>query len=311
MFRLQEGLHQLMQIFDPFQLAGTVFGGAFRVEYCMVLSRPYCAIYLGTYIGDRRAGLMEQQKVVLKIFNRDIWHNPISEARFIREIEVASELPPDAHLVPLYSYGTHGTRRNFPWFAMRWSPRGNISSMINPSDPMPLELVWRYAYCTSSALIAIHAAGFIHRDLKPENLLHHPGDLTRCDVADLGIARFSGSSNLTREHSLVGTPHFMSPEQILSKPLSGRSDLYSLSCVLYALLTGHPVFPVPITQPESAVFTRYLNESPVDIRDLRSDISRNFANIIMRNLNHDPEERFRDAVEFREALNLSPEGTWR
>ena len=136
-----------------------------------------------------------------------------------------------------------------------------------------------------------HDRGIIHRDIKPANiLLDRQGNVK---LSDFGIARFFGSQQITDIHSIIGTLEYMSPEQALANPVSSSTDLYSLGCVLYALLTGRPPFPAR-SLPE--LLRKHKSISPAPIRSIRHDVPDELTYIVVDLLQIQPEDRPRNAM---------------
>ena len=141
------------------------------------------------------------------------------------------------------------------------------------------------------ALRHAHDRGVIHRDIKPANiLLDHQGNIK---LSDFGIARFFGSQQITEAHSIIGTLEYMSPEQAQGNTITSRTDLYSLGCVLYALLTGKPPFSAR-SLPE--LLQKHQNLTPAPIRSFRSDVPEDLGYIIADLLQIRPEDRPRNAL---------------
>src|SRR5205085_2938267 len=145
-----------------------------------------------------------------------------------------------------------------------------------------------------------HQKGIIHRDIKPENILIQSGHAL---VADFGIARAvsqAGGDKLTQTGMAVGTPHYMSPEQSLgAEHLDGRSDEYSLACVLYEMLVGQPPFDGPTAM---AILARHSMEGVPSLQVVRQSIPDEIEDAVMRALEKTPADRFPTVGEFAQAL---------
>ena len=156
----------------------------------------------------------------------------------------------------------------------------------------PVESVLRIAKQACSGLAAAHASGVVHRDIKPSNLMVSArGHLT---IVDFGIARLleDNSPRLTAPTQTIGSPLYMSPEQTMGIDVDGRSDLYSFGCVLYELLAGRPPF---VAEMPIAVMRMHLEERPVPIRNVRSDLPRGLPELVDRLLEKEPDARPPDA----------------
>ncbi|HET7470957.1 MAG TPA: protein kinase, partial [Gemmatimonadales bacterium] len=153
----------------------------------------------------------------------------------------------------------------------------------------------------ADALAYAHAHGVVHRDIKPENILLSNGHAL---VADFGIAKAveaAGDSKLTETGWGMGTPAYMSPEQIVGEPVDGRSDIYGLGCVVYEMLTGHPPFPADNAR---AMFTRHQVDPPPPISAERPEIPAHVQNVVLTALAKLPGDRFTTASEFIERLTM-------
>jgi eukaryotic-like serine/threonine-protein kinase len=159
------------------------------------------------------------------------------------------------------------------------------------------------AVAVTSSLVEAHGAGLVHRDLKPENIHLHEleGEPAQVKVLDFGLVKLIDSAwQLTAVASALGTPGYMSPEQVLGLALDGRSDLYSLGLILHELATG--ARPFRAHDPVEAAQAR-LKERPPDVRaHARAPISEPLAAIIDRALSRWPDDRFKDAREMKRAL---------
>ena len=153
-----------------------------------------------------------------------------------------------------------------------------------------------------SALAYAHAAGVVHRDIKPDNVVL-VGD--RAVVTDFGVARAISQARgetLTGPGIALGTPHYMSPEQARGvRRIDGRSDIYSLGCLLYEMLTGAPPFDGPTA---SAVMARRVMEPPPHVKELRAEVPAALDRALLKALATNPDDRYDSAAKFVEALAL-------
>jgi eukaryotic-like serine/threonine-protein kinase len=147
------------------------------------------------------------------------------------------------------------------------------------------------------ALEHAHRAGIVHRDLKPANLMLTESGLVK--VMDFGLARMIGTEHLTNDGYMVGTPAYMSPEQVLGREIDGRADLYAMGVVLFRLLTSQLPFKA---DSGIAMVQHQLNDPPTPVRQLRSELSVACEELLMRALSKQPSERFPSADDFRSAL---------
>ncbi len=169
------------------------------------------------------------REVALKLLSPSLAADPVATERFLREGRIAAKLA-HRHIVGIHDVGVHEGQ---PYLAMEYMPGGVVATATALAPAEALEIIRQVAL----ALAHAHAEGVVHRDIKPENILRRiDGSYA---LGDFGIARAANAeSALTQEGLTIGTPYYMSPEQIRGLPLDGRSDLYSLGVVLHQLLTG-------------------------------------------------------------------------
>lgn len=172
------------------------------------------------------------REVALKLLTRRLAEDPAAAERFVREARTAARLV-HRHIVGIHDVGAHdaGLGKQ-PYLAMEYLPGDTLAT-----GSMPPRQALEVAREIALALDHAHKEGVVHRDIKPDNILRRADGSTA--LADFGIARTAdGGGGVTQEGVTLGTPHYMSPEQLQGKELDGRSDLYSLGVVLYQLLTG-------------------------------------------------------------------------
>ncbi|HEX6631304.1 MAG TPA: protein kinase, partial [Gemmatimonadaceae bacterium] len=190
-----------------------------------------------------------------------------------------------------------------------------LSSTLAREGPLEPARVAAIARQVAEALAAAHALGIVHRDLKPDNVMLAVGRDGRetVKVVDFGIAKaMEGvTQQVTRTGYRIGTPAYMSPEQIRGDTLDGRSDLYSLGCILFELLTGHPPFEGEVGE---IVVGRRLTEQPPHPRDLDAGVPKALDEITVRLLARSPDDRFASAEDLLATLAATPvgeSGMWR
>lgn len=232
-----------------------------------------------------------QRQVVLKIMLPHLAHDEQFVLRFQREGQATARLN-HPNIVQVYSTGLTSDGR--PYLAMQYVQGGalhtRLAQLAEQGEMLSTVAALTLTRQIADALRAANHAGIIHRDLKPSNiLLHRDGAPV---VTDLGIAAYAGATRLTQTGNVMGTPHYMSPEQAQGKPLDGRSDIYSLGVILHEFLTGSP--PFQATSP-LAVLHQHIYEAPPPLHALRPDLKRETLALVDRALRKDPEERFQDA----------------
>jgi serine/threonine protein kinase len=201
-------------------------------------------------------------------------------ARFRREADTLARLR-HPNIISALEAGRVGTEL---FMVMELAEGMSMEAMLrqrqaNGLGRFPLETVLRIAKQACAGLAAAHATGVVHRDIKPSNLMVSArGHLT---IVDFGIARLleDNSPRLTAPSQTVGSPLYMSPEQAAGIDVDGRSDLYSFGCVLYELLAGHPPF---VAELPIAVMRMHLEERPVPIRNVRSDLPNGLPELVDR-----------------------------
>src|SRR6188474_1226911 len=178
------------------------------------------------------------RQVAIKVFNADL-AEVLGKDRFLREIELTAGLA-HPHILPLYD---SGVADGFAYYVMPFVEGKTLRDHLAEKGRLPLDEALRIVKGVADALAFAHRKGIVHRDIKPENVLLQAGHPL---VADFGIARamsLVGDVAMTQTGMVVGTPSYMSPEQTVGdSAVDGRSDIYSLGCLLFEALTGSPPF---------------------------------------------------------------------
>ena len=177
-----------------------------------------------------------QVDAALKVLRPDLGNDPAVLERFRSELRLAREVT-HKNVVRIHDIGEHEGLR---FLTMRYVEGRSLSEVLEREGPMPAERAVAIVRQVASALEEAHRAGVIHRDLKPGNVLLDAEDTAF--ITDFGVARSLGSDGLTRAGAVVGTPDYLSPEQIAGDPVDGRTDLYALGIVFYEMLTGQLPF---------------------------------------------------------------------
>jgi serine/threonine-protein kinase len=199
------------------------------------------------------------------------------------------------HVVPIYAVDEHG---GLPYFAMEYVPGGTLQARLSREGPLEVVAAVRIAIQTALALKAAHDSGLVHRDIKPANILLDRG-VERVRVADFGLARTASEASYTASGVLAGTPQFMSPEQVRGEPCDGRSDLFSLGSVLYAMCTGHEPFRA---ESVYGVLQRIVNDSPRPIREQNAAAPAWLERFVGKLMAKDRADRFQSAADVAELL---------
>ena len=225
--------------------------------------------------------------------------DPTSVARFEREARAAAALSHPA-VVAVYDTGADNSGR---FIVMELIAGRSLEAILRDQGPLDPERATVIGARVADALAAAHVAGIVHRDIKPANVMVAPDGSVK--VLDFGIARAMDSTTLTETASVVGTAAYMSPEQALGKPADERSDVYSLGCVLYSLLTGHPPFT---GDGAAAILNQHANVAPRPPRIEKSRISPELDALVMRMLAKSPDERPQTAAKVRDELTFPSRG---
>ncbi|MCI0568670.1 MAG: serine/threonine protein kinase, partial [Acidobacteria bacterium] len=213
--------------------------------------------------------------------------------RFVREAQAAGKLT-HPNIITIYDVVEEADRS---YIAMEYIQGDTLEAHTKPGSLLSLEKVLGIISQACSALDYAHQNKVIHRDIKPANLMLLNGE--RLKITDFGLAK-SPDANLTQDGVLIGTPNYMSPEQISGKPMDGRSDFFSLGVVLYELTTGERPFGGDTI---STIIYRILYEEPRPPRILNEKLPPAFDQILRRALAKDPAERFQTGAQFADALS--------
>jgi len=239
--------------------------------------------------------LRHSRAVAIKVLRPEI-AAAIGPQRFEREIRVAAGLQHPG-ILPVYDSGADG---DLLYYVMPFVDGESLRDLLRHSKQLPVDDAVRIAAEVADALGFAHKHGIVHRDIKPENILLEGGHAV---VADFGLARVVAAASqdeLTTSGIVLGTPAYMSPEQASGEAqLDGRSDVYSLGCVLYELLAGEPPFTGATLQ---AVMAKQVSERPTSLRIMRPTIPPWLHSTVNVALAKVPADRFSDASHFADAL---------
>ncbi len=243
--------------------------------------------------------LRHERQVAVKVLRPDI-SAEIGAERFLREIKMAAGLTHN-HILPVFD---SGDADGLLYYVMPNMEGHSLRHRLDLERQLTLEEALRITREVASALDYAHRQQVMHRDVKPENILLHEGAAL---VADFGIGKaLTGTTSITRSGMSIGTPAYMSPEQASGDAtIDGRSDLYSLGCVLYEMLTGEPPFTGPNAQ--SIIAKRFVSPVP-SVRTTR-DVPDGVDAALSRVLARTPVDRYRTGAEFAEALHVLLRGT--
>jgi serine/threonine-protein kinase len=213
--------------------------------------------------------------------------------RFFREAETAGRLS-HPNIVSIYDVGEE---HDLAYIAMEFLKGKDLIPYTRPENLLPLSKVMSIIARVADALDYAHKQNVVHRDIKPANIMYDPTTDTP-KVTDFGIARITDSSK-TKTGMVLGTPSFMSPEQLAGKKIGGGSDLFSLGVSLYQLACGK----LPFSGDSMAqLMYRIANEGPADILEIRKDLPPCFVAIIDKSLSKRNEDRYATGAEMADAL---------
>ncbi|HEV3340250.1 MAG TPA: protein kinase [Pirellulales bacterium] len=282
------------------------FAADFAVEHLEPADDPTVLGRLGGYdvlevLGHGGMG------VVLKAFDRDLKRcvaiktlaphlaqSSLAKKRFAREAQAAAAVV-HPHVLAIHHVQSGG---RLPFLVMPLVAGESLAERLATQGLLELKEVLRIGMQAAAGLAAAHEQGLVHRDVKPANILLEKG-VERAVLTDFGLARAADDVALTRWGTIAGTPQYMSPEQARGEPLDGRSDLFSLGCVLYEMATGVSPFR---TDSVMATLRRLVDESPQPIASLNPELPPWFISIVDRLLEKDPARRFGSAKEVSELL---------
>lgn len=221
----------------------------------------------------------------------------LGAARFAREIQISTKLQ-HPHIVPVLDAGVAAD--GVPFYVMPFVDGETLEQRLTRTGALPVEEAIGIASEVLDGLVYAHRLGFVHRDVKPSNVLLSNGHAL---LADFGIARAvetTDNHKLTESGFALGTAEYMSPEQAAGESqLDGRSDIYSLGCVLYEMLAGGPPFTAPTAR---AVMARHFVDPVPSIRTVRDTVPVKLESAVMTSLAKIPVDRFADAAAFKAAL---------
>ena len=241
------------------------------------------------------------RQVAVKLLHAELIR-ALGVERFGREIAIAARLS-HPHILPLLDSGAVNLREGevaSPFYVMPLVEGESLRARLERTPVIPLREALRLTTEVADALDYAHRQGVVHRDIKPENILFSEGHAV---VADFGLARALGEAapaTLTQAGQTLGTPQYMSPEQITGElEVDGRSDQYSLACVLYEMLAGKPPGG---TSDLRSMLMRRLSSAPPRVREAAPEVPQHVEAAMLRALAVDRTERFATAGEFAGAL---------
>ena len=250
-------------------------------------------VYLAEHVKMNR-------QCAVKVMNGALLNDSDAAQRFAREASNAARII-HPNVAAVFDYGeTDGV----VYLVMEYVEGEPLTRLLERETALSPARAVDIAHQVSEALVAAHELGIVHRDLKPDNIIVAAGRNGRdiAKVVDFGIAKAieeAPSESLTRTGLVIGTPEYMSPEQLLGDPVDARSDIYSLGCILYQMLTGRRTFDEPTREQ---MIKRRLTEKAPHPRELAAEIPKTLDLIVARMLNRTPHDRYATAAEVRDLL---------
>ena len=229
--------------------------------------------------------------VAIKVLKQQAGIDQDDLGRFQREAQLAGTLS-HPNIVTIYDVGRF---EEAPYITMEFLDENSLEDLIASNTKLPVKRVISIAIQLARALDYAHRRGVIHRDVKPANILLIDETVK---LTDFGIAHLNSAADLQRTESrlLLGTPRYMSPEQVAGQPIDGRSDLFSLGAVLYELLTGRKAFE---SEKVASLMLKILQHNPIP---MGSDVPPGMQRIVRKLLSKRPEQRFATGAQLAEAL---------
>ena len=236
-----------------------------------------------------------ERLVALKVLHPDLAAS-LGPDRFLREIKLAARLN-HPHILPLHD---SGDADGFLYYVMPYVEGESLRERLDREQNFSIDEAVHHGKAIASALDYAHRQGIVHRDIKPENVMLYEGEAM---VMDFGIAKAvsaAGPETLTQTGMMIGTPAYVSPEQAAGETnLDGKSDQYSLACVLYEMLSGERPFSGATPQ---AVMAKRFSEMPKPLRTLRSSVPESVEHAVTKAMAIDPAGRYGTSAQFGQAL---------
>jgi serine/threonine protein kinase len=259
---------------DDFQLQELIYEG------------PHTLVFRGHQSNLNRAVLIKLLKPSIK--ERKEWIE-----RFQREARVCAQFK-HPNIVSVYKLGE---KNSYHYIALEFIEGVSLKELLSNTTPLPLQISLSITGQILEALIYVHQNKIIHRDIKPGNILIDRHG--RAKLTDFGLAHIGDEVSVTLQGSIIGTPAYMAPEQIVGNALDGRTDLFSLGAVIYEMLTGKQAFG---GESYSACLHKIINEQPPPPSQLNSRLPKDMNSFVGRFLGKTPDERWKDSQQAHEYL---------
>lgn len=272
----------MAEVFAP----GRVLGGRYRLDH--KLARGGMAT---VWVAEDP---LLSRNVAVKLLHPELAIDEGLRARFRNEAIAAARL---THPGIVATYDT-GDDDGVAYIVMELVDGFNLRHILDRNGRLAVGDAVSIGSQVAEALDHAHRHGLVHRDVKPANVLVQPDG--RVKVTDFGIAKATGTDDLTRTGTVIGTARYLAPEQVNGEPVDARADVYALGLVLYEMLTGRPPFG---GDTDVATAVARLTSTPDPIRSIRPEVPRPVEDVVARSLARDPEYRYASARDLRDALS--------
>ena len=245
---------------------------------------------------------LEDAEVAIKVAKREVLNDQIQGSTFRKlfynEARLAGKLK-HPHILGVYDAELEEENS---FIVMELVPGGGTLEPYCHADKLlPVEKIVEIVFKAAKALDYAHRQGVVHRDIKPSNILID--DEMDVKIGDFSISYITRADvTETQITGLIGSPLYMSPEQLREETVTGQTDIFSLGLVMYELLTGKHPF---VANKFSLIMNKILNEPHISIRELRTDIPQVLTKIVDKALNKNPEKRYRSAIDFAADLSIA------
>jgi serine/threonine protein kinase len=268
---------------------------------------------IGRYIVERELGVggmatvylardpYMKRQVAIKLLSQQMTADSLYYRFFQREAEVIAALEHPC-IVPVFDFGLHGAQ---PYIVMRNMVGGSLQDRLKGGGKLELAQISRIIGRVADGLDAAHARGVVHRDVKPSNILFDAAD--EAFLADFGIAKLMHQSTGETGGFVLGTPQYMSPEQITNGELDGRSDVYALGAVLFRALTGRPPFS---GRSAREIGKAHLTEPVPSVGGARADLQPVLDEIVGKAMAKQPADRYAQAGDLGRDVHEVASGRW-
>ncbi len=239
------------------------------------------------------------EKVILKFINPQFASDRNVTRRFVHEIRYARRIT-HHNVIRLHDFLTFGDAAAI---SMEYFPSHTLADELKDDTPMPWSRAREILIQITSGLAAAHKADVVHRDIKPANILINQDSVVK--LVDFGIAAITGNEDtrLTRTGMVVGTPTYLSPEQVMGKPVDNRTDIYSLGIIMYQMFTGKPPY-----QGDDAMSLMYqhVQGDAKPLHLVNPAISKTLSAVVKKAMAVDPDKRYQSMDELRERIEMLP-----